>query len=214
MITTVYVIRHGSTPANTAGLFHGITDTPLHPLGEKQAVCLANRFREIAVDAVYTSTLERARNTAAPLCREKRITPVALPELMEMDGGEIEGLTGDEIDARYPKLQQQMLEDLANLEIPGGETMRQVYQRIVGTIDRLAAQNQGKTILIITHGCALQTYLAHAQGIPFEKTPRNMLRNTAVSKFLYDEQGHITVEYIGDDSHLDDSLRLIPAPKV
>lgn len=213
-MTTVYIIRHGSTPANTEGLYHGVTDTPLLPLGEAQAKKLAARFANIPLDAVYTSTLQRAINTAAPLCRSKGITPTALPQLMELDGGEIEGLSGEEIEARWPGTLEKMLSHLCQFSAPGGESMRQVYERMVGTIDRLAAEHRGESIAIVSHGCALQTYLAHAQGIPFEETPRNMLHNTAVSKFLYDDGGHISVEYIGDYSHLDESLWLVPAPKV
>ena len=210
METTLYIIRHGSTPANTSGLYHGVTDTPLLPLGEEQALKLRERFHHVHLDAVYASPLQRARRTATPMAEDHGLPVIVVPELIEMNGGAIEDVSMEENARRYPELVENMKHHLPLVACPNGETMREVFDRMTATVDRLARENLGRTIAIVSHGAVLQSIWCHLQGRPFEALERHMVHNTAVSKAVYHSDGGYTPEYIGDISHLPDELQFQP----
>ncbi len=114
-MTTVYFIRHGTTENNIAGRFQGRSDIPLGEKGRKQAACLGERFAHIPLDAVYTSPLRRAYQTAEGVCAHLPVQPICCDGLREIDGGALEGRTNDENIRDYPDVMRNFREHPAKL---------------------------------------------------------------------------------------------------
>ena len=90
----------------------------------------------------------------------------------------------------------------ASMECPGGESMRDVSERIVKTIDRLVEQNKGKVIVAVSHGIIISSYIHFASGKPFEEMSNSMVANASVSKFLFNDDMIVCMEYADDRRHM------------
>ncbi|MDO4288935.1 MAG: histidine phosphatase family protein [Eubacterium sp.] len=207
MITTLYLIRHGTTDNNIDGRFQGSLDAPLNAQGLAQAKCLGERFSDIPIDQIYTSPLIRAVQTADGLRGDKPIALLSMKGLMEIDGGAMEGLTVAENDEKFPGLMDTFRTNPPAFSAPGGETTRQVYDRMVKTIQTIVARHPGKTIACVSHGFAIQTFLCWAHKTPFDAMAQHILNNTGVCQFTFDDAGRCTIGFIGDDSHLPEELK-------
>ena len=209
--TTVYLVRHGTTDWNKELRYQGRADNPLDEEGEKQGACLTDYFREIPVDLGVTSPLQRARKTLMYCleAQEHEVPVIVEPGVTEIDFGEIDGLTGEEIRACYPEFYRMYVldEDRGHSQAPGGESLVQVYNRMRDTILKIAAEHPGETVVIASHGTAMQTFLNFAQGIPAQEAKRFLLYNVSVSCVEIDEDGRPEVRYIGDKHHVPDQLQ-------
>ena len=161
-MTILYLIRHGETAGNSEGRFQGIVDNPLNESGMQQSQMLGMAFSLSRVDVLYTSPLLRARQTAQMIAQMhglQKLEPVVEPGLSELDGGLLEGRRFDELAVEYPQVMQAMYHAPAQLCCPGGESMKQLSERIVQTVDRIVRQNQGKVIVAVSHGTVSYTHL-------------------------------------------------------
>lgn len=201
METTVYFIRHGTTENNIGGRFQGTSDIPLGETGLKQAACLGERFAHIPLDAVYTSPLARARQTAEGVCAHLDIQPILCPELREIDGGLLEGRTNEENTRDYPDAMYAFRNDPAHFCPPQGESARQVHERVTAEVQRLVRENEGKTIAIVSHGYALLCSVG-CLDTPFEQLQAKILANASVSCVRFAADGSHTVVFYNDQSHL------------
>ena len=204
-MTILYLIRHGETGGNFEGRFQGIVDNPLNESGIRQAQMLGMAFSLSQVDVLYTSPLLRARQTAEIIAQMhglQKLTPIVEPGLTELNGGELEGRRFSELREKYPEVIDAMFHRPAALECPGGESMREVSERIVQTIDRLVEQNRGKVIVAVSHGIIISSYIHFASGKPFEEMSNCMVANASVSKFLFNEEMIVCMEYADDRRHM------------
>ena len=126
-MTTLYLIRHGTTDSNLAGVFQGKLDTSLNERGMEQARLLAQRFAGVHLDRVYVSALQRARQTAQLLCGQTGAPCTILPALNEIDLGQLEGQSKSGW-GQFPEAIRQFEKDVAHFQAPGGESTRQVYE--------------------------------------------------------------------------------------
>lgn len=212
-MTTLYLIRHGTTDANANGIFQGVLDLPLNDLGLKQARALGERFKDIDVDVLYCTPLQRTRQTAEGLRGDKDLPILVEPGIVEVDGGLMEAKKISVIDEAFPGLMETFKTDLPNFQAPGGESTRDVYDRVTSALTRIVAENAGKTIACISHGFAIQTFLWYAKGLPFEEMEQQILRNTAVCKFIFDSDNQLEIAYINDDRHLSQDLKCEQPPE-
>ena len=162
-MTTIYLARHGESDWNVERRWQGHADRPLTDRGRGQAQDLAARLARVQLDAVYSSDLRRAWETAEAVASAKGLDVVRLPELREVDVGSWSGLTRDECEARFP-------EAFARWRAGGsgwddGESYEEMGERIVGAIGRLAAEHQGGAILVVSHGGPIRAVHAHALGV-------------------------------------------------
>ena len=205
--TTVYFIRHGTTENNVGGRFQGKTDIPLGEMGLRQAACLGERFRDVPVDAVYSSPLTRARQTAEGVCAFLPVHPVLCPELREIDGGLLEGHTNEENRRTFPEAMENFRNHPARFCPPEGESARQVHARMTAEVGRLVRGNAGKRIVLVSHGFALQVYLA-CLDTPFDRMEPNIVGNASVTCIVFDEEGGFETVFFDDQSHLPEELRI------
>ena len=103
--TTVYLVRHGTTDWNKALRYQGRADNPLDEEGERQGACLEDYFREIPIDLGVTSPLQRAKKTLMYCLKaqDHEVPVLVEPDVIEIDFGEMDGLTGEEVRERYPE---------------------------------------------------------------------------------------------------------------
>ncbi|WP_315307908.1 histidine phosphatase family protein [Pseudoramibacter alactolyticus] len=209
MSTTVYLVRHGTTDYNVACRWQGVIDAPLNALGEKQGALLTDYFKAIPIDVGATSPLIRARKTLTyVLAGQDHDVPVeVVPGLREIDFGIVEGRRMQEVNVFFPAFAAAAKNAPGRLQSPGGESGAQVYRRVRNAVLSIVRRHLGKTIAIASHGFAIQTWLNYAAGIPAEAMREWVLANVAVSKFTFDEDLNVTVDYVGDAHHLVPALQ-------
>jgi probable phosphoglycerate mutase len=161
--TTILLARHGETDWNAVGRWQGHTDRALTERGRRQAIELAERLADVELDAVYSSDLLRAVETAEPVAKRLGLPLQTLPELREVDVGTWAGLTRDEVAERFPDGFRRWSEWQTGLE--EGETYDEMGERVVGAILRLASEHPGERILVVSHGGAIRALHAAAAGI-------------------------------------------------
>jgi len=149
-MTTIYLVRHGETDWNRARRIQGSTDIPLNQTGRDQAAVTAALLANRSWDGVYASPLSRAFETGAIIARALGLPePEAVPEVAERRYGDAEGLTGDEIDARFP----------GDTQVPGRESREEVAARVIPAIVALAERHPGENIVLVSHGGVIRTIL-------------------------------------------------------
>ena len=166
---------------------------------------LGMAFSLSRVDVLYTSPLLRARQTAQMIAQMhglQKLEPVVEPGLSELDGGLLEGRRFEELAVEYREVMQAMQHAPAQLCCPGGESMKQLSERIVQTVDRIVRQNQGKVIVAVSHGIVISSYIHFVSGKPFEQMSNGMVANASVSKFLFNDDLIVCMEYADDRRHM------------
>jgi broad specificity phosphatase PhoE len=159
MTSTLYLIRHGETDWNRDRRIQGQSDTPLNDLGREQARLLGQRLADVPFDLAYSSDLSRAIETAE-LILESRPMPVTTDVgLRERAFGEWEGGSAEEIARAYPERWAAWRSGARDVSPPGGETQVELERRVTLALDDIVAVNHGRTLLVVSHGGAIQATL-------------------------------------------------------
>lgn len=148
----IYLIRHGETEANKTFQFQGHIDNPLNSKGLCQAAALGQHYENIVLDEIYSSSMQRARQTAAPLAEAHGLTVQPLDELKEVCFGEWEGLSYDEIKEKWSDQLELFFKQPAQCRMPGGESFDDVALRVRSVCEDLFKNNSDKNIAIVSHG--------------------------------------------------------------
>jgi len=195
--TTILLARHGETDWNAVGRWQGHTDRALTERGRHQAVELAERLANDEIDAVYSSDLRRAVETAEPVAKRLGLPLQTLPELREVDVGTWAGLTRGEVAERFPDGFRRWSEWQTGWE--DGETYDEMGDRVVGAILRLAGEHPGERILVVSHGGAIRALHAAAAGIDIAtfRQLRQVVENARVTSIVV-ENGRLS-EGPGED---------------
>ncbi len=178
--TVLSIVRHGETPANAGGVWHGSTDTPLSERGHGQAGRVASHLALTRADAValYSSPLTRARHTADPISAALGLPILIHDDLQEYHLGTWEGRTYQELLAEH-RLFERMNED-PDWQPGGGESPRQVAERLAGALRAIAEMHPGDRVIVVSHAGALTLGF----GLLVDDDPRSWRRsmdNTAVT---------------------------------
>jgi len=175
------LIRHGETQANLDGVWHGSIDTPLTERGLLQAARVARFAAEHLpqATALYASPLQRARLTAEAIAGGLELELCVDDGLVEYDLGEWEGKTYRDLFEEH-KLWHHMKRD-PDFAPHGGESPRQVAERITAALLRIAAAHPGERVIVVTHGGALSLGLAHLVDGDYTAWNR-VMDNCAVSE--------------------------------
>jgi len=202
-MTTLYLVRHAQSEGNNLGRMQGQTDMPLSALGRAQLEPLAERCRDMQAGHLYTSPLKRAKETALAVNRYLNLPMTDVDALMEISVGVWENQLMADIEAGWPEERRVWNEQHHLFVSPGGgETMRQVYDRVVAALLDIAARHPDEAVFIVSHGCAIRNMCAWALGGPEHASSQDWVGNTSLSRIDVDAQGRPTLVFRSDIGHL------------
>ena len=206
-MTKVYLIRHCEAEGNIYRRAQGWYDSAISPKGARQIDALAERFRGIAVDALYSSDLLRARRTAGAIARYHDLPLRTTPRLREMNLGAWEDRPFGDVGHESPALLAAFNGDPDRWSVPGAESFAELKRRMSAVIREIAAAHEGQTAVCVSHGMAIRALLAGVLNAPSANIDALVPHgdNTAVS-LLEIENGETRVVYMNDASHLTGDL--------
>jgi broad specificity phosphatase PhoE len=189
--TTVLLARHGESDWNRSKRWQGFADRPLTDLGRRQGAELARRLEDTELDAVYSSDLRRARDTAEIVARTKGLVVETTPDLREVDVGSWSGLTRAEAEKRFPEHYARWLRGGEGWE--DGETYEQLGERVLRAIQRIATAHDGERVLVVAHGGTIRVIHAAALGVDVHTYRRiQRVEPNATLSAVCIERGHLT----------------------
>ncbi|MBA4181592.1 MAG: alpha-ribazole phosphatase [Anaerolinea sp.] len=199
--TRILVTRHGQTVTNREGRFCGHFETALTDLGARQARALGERLALTPIAAVYTSDLSRAMETARLVLPGRNLPHRIDARLRELHYGEWEGEKEREIARRYPEQHRLMREEDPAWRPPGGETIAEVRTRTYAALRKVAREHAHQTVLIVTHGTAINCMVSEAIGIALTHTFRFEVANCGLSELVFRRSGAV-LTLLNDTAHL------------
>lgn len=209
-MTTIYLLRHGESEANLGDRFAGHTDANLTEKGFKQARLAGEYLNQYDIDVIYASPLKRAYNTAKPISDLKKLPIVTDEGLMEINGGGWENLSFLEIKAKFPNEYGLWMNDIGNARCNDGESLKELYDRVVKTITKIATENSGKTICIATHATPIRVFECFSQGKDVSYTNDiEWVPNASVTAFSFDGQ-KFTQIFRAENTYLKDIATKLP----
>ena len=213
-MTTIYLIRHSEAEGNVYRRCHGHYNSLVTPKGDTQIAKLSERFRDIRIDAVYSSDLYRTMKTASavykphnlPLHTDSRLREVAMGIWEDRTFGELQGLPNDEL--------YSFGKNAWEWQVEGSELFPDAITRMTGAVAEIAEQHDGEAVAIVSHGMAIRAFTCGVLGITDAEGLHALpqLDNTAVSVFEY-ASGEFDMKLFNDVSHLSDEESTLKGQK-
>lgn len=186
---TLHLVRHGETPWNAEGRIQGQTpDVPLTARGRAQAEAVAEALGDRPIGAVIASDLVRAIDTAKPLAERLTLPIEIAPPLREKDFGTIEGLRAIDMDPQLRDVLERQWHD-PDLALDGGESHRQLYERVGNYFDGLLSAPPADEIAVVAHGGSVRMALLYLQGHPVEELARTEVDNGSIHTLTVPRRG-------------------------
>jgi probable phosphoglycerate mutase len=202
MANTIIAVRHGETEWNRFEKQQGHPDSPLAWLGEKQARSMASCLSALSIDMIRSSDLGRAVQTASITAEAIGMDFATEPGLRERSLGIAQGLTKGEPASMYP-------DDFARFSsgdpddiIPGGESVRQRFERCTDCIENMCNKRPDRSILIVAHGGALTSFFHKALDIPLTAKRKYSLYTASINIFTRSDDLEWRLETWGETNHL------------
>lgn len=210
--TTIYLIRHGESEANERDVFLGHYDLPLTQNGRNQAAMTAAYLAEYAPvpDAIYTSDLKRAYETAQYTAERLHKTVITEKELREIDAGDWDNRSFDDLSKHFAESYHTWITDIGHARCDGGESVEELRERVVSYIIQIAQIHDGGVLFLFTHATPIRAFAAHC----LRKTHEEMktvpwATNASVTKAVFEAAEFRLVEYSRDD-FMGDSVTKLP----
>ncbi|MBI4297800.1 MAG: histidine phosphatase family protein [Chloroflexi bacterium] len=189
--------RHGQTDWNRDQRILGLMDIHLNEEGRRQARALARSLKEKPLEAIYSSPLSRALDTARAIAQFHPLEVQVIQGLQEMDSGDGEGLLSPEFRERYGYILRQG----ADVRFPGGESLREVQERGWGAVEDIRARHPGGTVLAVSHTLAIIAVLYRALGLDLGRWGSMRMEPASVSILEFVPQG-LRLALFNDTCHL------------
>jgi len=202
--TRFCLVRHGETDWNAERRLQGHTDIDLNQHGEAQAAQMAKAIKAIDLqfDVLYTSDLQRAARTAGAIESLFNTKAVVNPSLRERHLGVLQGVRTDEAPQREPELWKSHMSRDIHQDLRGGESIAKFAQRIQTALETIRQEHVGKTILLVSHGGALDMMYRLASNQPLEAEKAVSVPNASLNWISHD--GNVwKVDRWADTTHLD-----------
>ncbi|MEC4722520.1 histidine phosphatase family protein [Noviherbaspirillum sp. CPCC 100848] len=204
-MTEILLIRHGETAWNAIKRLQGHLDIPLNAEGERQAAALGRSLASARLDAVFSSDLQRARQTAAAIAGHHGLPVRSDAGLRERCYGAFEGMLYAEISKRYPQSFAAWKARDIDARFPPGvhvaETMREFAARTIDAIKRIAGDGRHQRIAMVAHGGVLECAYRAAQNMDFAQERSFDIFNASVNRFSWNGSELKLLQW-GDVSHL------------
>ena len=165
-VTRFYIVRHGESLGNLNRIFLGHTDWDLSEKGYEQAKMTAEALRDVHFDAIYSSDLLRALNTALPHAEMRGMSVTPSRMLRELYVGEWEGKSAEELTEKWGDVfTVEWRRDFGTFTPPAGESVLSGGKRLRAEIARIAALHDGGTVLVTSHAAVIRSFWAQMLGI-------------------------------------------------
>ena len=181
----ILLLRHAETDWNRERRFQGWRDVPLSATGREQAESAARLLAAARIDAVWSSPLARARDTAAIIAAPHRLAVQESDAFREMGFGEWEGLTRDEVRERFPDAHRAWAETPHEAAWPGAEPLAMVRARALAGLEALRAAHTGQTICLVSHGITGRLLILEALGLGPDRLWSFQLSSTGISELEF-----------------------------
>jgi broad specificity phosphatase PhoE len=202
--THLFLIRHGETDHNRRGLALGRADVPLNDLGRSQARCLAAALETEPLSAVYASPLVRTVETASPIASAHGLELQIEPGLIEMDIGEMDGLTFAEVRERYPRLLDTWTSEEGPAQpVPGGESLLDVQRRAIQALNAIIDRHPEASVCVVSHNFVLLSVLCHFLGAGLSTFRRLHHSVAGITTVEVRDGGKPRITRLNDTCHLD-----------
>lgn len=197
----IFLIRHGETEWNKLGRLQGHSDVHLSGEGIHQAYLLTTHAHFPHIDAIYSSDLSRATETAEILAEYFNLNVKKIPELRETNFGDWEGKSIKELAEKLPDDFGKLFTDPERCRPPHGETFLECQARVMNVIRNIIATHDGQNVIVVSHGSAIRLIIGAALDMPIHKIWAISQFNMALNILRVDE-GNFTVELINSTEHL------------
>lgn len=204
-VTRLYLIRHGQSAGNAEGRFGGHSATPLSELGFRQAKTTAETLAKEKIEAIYSSDLLRAVQTATPLAEMLELPVVQTPAFRERHVGVLEGLTFDESKSSHPDDYYALVSRNINHTITKGESYRHLLRRANRELRNILDAHRGERVAIFSHTgaiCFITLQLIGAINRFTRQTPWLVTSNCGINRFEIRGRNNVRVLAINDTRHL------------
>jgi len=200
MVGTLYLVRHGESIYNAESRIQGHADVPLSELGRRQGEAVAEALAGISIDAIYTSPLLRALDTARYIAARHHVSICTDPRLMELDVGAFEGRLRAELESENSPDFVRWLSGDDHFVIPGGESRRQLANRGREALQSIAAYGH-RAAVVVTHGGLLSATLRSILNLS-QPLPPFSLQNGSITRVAFDSAGKFSLVALNETAHL------------
>nr|WP_321499798.1 histidine phosphatase family protein [uncultured Dethiosulfovibrio sp.] len=197
--TTVILIRHGECDGNVKGMFRGQMDFPLNERGLRQAQEAGDAAKKLGIDAIYSSPLLRAKQTAQAVAEACGLSVANCPGVNNISLGSWEGRIKEEIAKEEPTLWNTWLNAPEDLAFPGMEPLTDVMARSRAALDDIVKAHQGGTVAVVSHRTTLKPLVASCLDIPKPWFWRLHFDTASLTTLLHDEKGYSLLHFNGTD---------------
>lgn len=200
------IVRHGFSAGNKEKRYSGQRDVPLDEVGIKQAEAAAEYIcKNFEVDSIYSSDLCRAYDTALPIAKKTGLTVTKLKDLREIYMGYWQGLSREEVAERFPETFEISRKTPGIIRFDGGESYKEAQERAISAFERIAEENQGKTVVVATHGGIIRAVRTAWEGVPIDRLheiPDTSNASITVAEYT---DGKVIFIKKGYNGHLEDT---------
>jgi len=198
------LIRHGETVWNKEGRVQGMTDIELNADGIEQARLLALSLKDHTFDAIHSSPLKRALKTAEIINEYHHKKIHTHDDLMEMNTGDLDGLSYEELAARDKDLLKKMITDPASVEMPNGESINQLLDRAWRAMETIVSK--GENALVVSHNFIIAAIISRIKNIRLNEFLSACVGNASKTVVKF-QNGGFFIETFNDQSHLPGKTR-------
>lgn len=177
----IIFVRHGESEGNLHSMFLGHTDLELTPLGHRQAELTAKYLESAKIDALYSSDLKRAWQTAEHIAEKKGLSIIADSAFREIYAGDWEGMNYNKISETYPEAFGIWHSSLGHAVCTNGESVKEVFERVKAETERLAGMYDGMTVCVATHATPIRVMRAYASGLGLDGVSSGGPANASVT---------------------------------
>jgi broad specificity phosphatase PhoE len=207
-MTRLIIVRHAESAFNLQNRIQGHLDSHLTMRGLRQARALARRLKKFKIDKVYSSDLGRAYTTTVAITKYLKVRIVPDRLLREINLGLWEGMTPEEVDLRHDNGYKRWLKKPSTCMIPKGERIAHFRKRITGRVRQIARQNDGKTVLVVTHGGAIAALLTNWLGADFDTVLLNLQMDNTSLTVVDESDKRVRLHVINDTTHLSEREKI------
>ncbi len=168
-MTKLLLVRHGETDWNVEGRYQGQADPPLNERGRAQARAVASKVAAMHPNAIYSSPLRRAWETAMAISEATGLPVTPEPRLKEINQGRWEGMLVTDIRRQFPEEFRMWTEHPWELEMPDRESLRDLERRVLDAVEEIVGRHPGETVVLVTHKLPIAIVKIHYAGVPRER---------------------------------------------